>query len=233
VSGIAVDQSAEQARTALLAAARGARGKPAREPEFPGQATAMSVAAGSEAPRFPGELPAMWNVPRHPNPYFTGRQPLLDQLHARLTDQTLATRRVALTGTGGIGKSQLAVEYASRQRGDYDLVWWVRSEQPVTRLADYTALAAQPHVAADLGIDAGAEPELLVAAVRGWLEHHHRWLLILDNTETPEAVDGLLPASGTGHVLITSRAEIGWEPLAQRLPVEVLRACFRTWSGEA
>jgi len=56
-----VDQAAADARRMLLAAARGARGKPAEEPEFPGRA-AKPVGSGAEAPRFPGELPPDWGL---------------------------------------------------------------------------------------------------------------------------------------------------------------------------
>lgn len=76
-----VDQDAASAREALLAAARGARGKPAAEPEFPGDQRPAGSAI--EAPRFPGELPPVWNLPYHPNPYFTGRALLLTDIHAR------------------------------------------------------------------------------------------------------------------------------------------------------
>ena len=102
-----VDQDAAGARAALLAAARGARGKPVGEPEFPGRRAAVSA---TEAPRFPGELPPVWNIPSHPNPYFAGREPLLAEVYARLTAPDAASRRVALIGLGGIGKTQLAVE---------------------------------------------------------------------------------------------------------------------------
>src|SRR5215211_3205101 len=47
------------ARAALLAAARGARGKPTEEPEFPGGRG--SQVSATEAPRFPGDLPRVWN----------------------------------------------------------------------------------------------------------------------------------------------------------------------------
>jgi TIR domain len=59
-----VNQDAASARAALLIAARGARGKPAEEPEFPGDGRPAGSAI--EAPRFPGELPPVWNVPYHP-----------------------------------------------------------------------------------------------------------------------------------------------------------------------
>jgi hypothetical protein len=208
-------------RSALLAAARGTRGKPAEEPEFPGRA-AKPVGSGAEAPRFPGELPPIWNVPFHPNPFFTGRDLLLAELHASLTAPEVTGRRVALTGLGGVGKSQLTVEYAYRLQADFDLVWWVRAEQPTSLLADYAALASQPRLAADLGLAADTPQETAMAAARAWLEHQQRWLLVLDNAAEPTALVDLLPRSGSGQVVITSRTGIGWEQLATPLPVEVL-----------
>jgi hypothetical protein len=215
-----VDQDAASAKAALLAAARGARGKPTQEPEFPGDR--RPAGSATEAPRFPGELPPVWNAPYHPNPYFIGRQLLLDEVHSRLTAPEAARRRIVLTGLGGMGKTQLAVEYAYRHRADYDVVWWVRSEQPTSLLGDYAALASQPPLAADLRLAENAPQEAVVAAVRGGLERRRRWLLVFDNVEEPAAVAELLPRSGTGHVLLTTQTETGWEPLVDSLPVEVL-----------
>jgi tetratricopeptide (TPR) repeat protein len=164
----------------------------------------------------------VWNVPSHHNPYFAGRELVLAELTARLTTPETTSRRVALTGLGGVGKTQLAVEYAYRHRADYDLVWWVRGEQPTSLLGDYAVLAVQHPLAADLDLREGGPQEAVVAQVRGWLELHRRWLLVLDNVEEPQAVADLLPRSATGHVLLTSRADTGWEPLADPLPVEVL-----------
>jgi hypothetical protein len=104
-------------------------------------------------------------VPYHPNPYFTGSD--LDKIRARLTAPEATSRRVVLTGLGGIGKTQLAVEHAYRQRADYDLVWWVRSDQRTTLLGDSAALSGQPPLATDLKLADEASQEALAAAVRG------------------------------------------------------------------
>ena len=216
------DKDASNARTALLAAARGVRGKPSTEPVFPGvQRQAVSVA---EAPRYPGELPPVWNVPFHPNPFFTDRDALLAELHTRLTAPDGPARRVVLTGLGGVGKTQLAVEYAYRQQRDYDLVWWVRAEQPETLLGDYAALVDQALVGDDLKLPPESSQENEAAAVRAWLERHRRWLLVVDNVDDRQAVAELLPRSSTGHVLLTSQGEVGWDFLADPLPVGVLAA---------
>jgi NB-ARC domain len=209
-----VGRDAKSARAALLTAVRGARGKPTEAPEFPGGR--RSEVSATEAPRFPGELPPVWNVPFHPNPFFTGRDLLLAELQSRLQEPDLVARRVVLTGLGGVGKTSVAVEYVYRQHADYDLVWCINGEQPASLLADLATLAGR------LGLATDAPQEDQVAALRGWLERHQRWLLVLDNIDDPQQVADLLPRSATGQVVITSRAGVGWERLASVLPVEVL-----------
>jgi hypothetical protein len=210
-----VGKDGASARSALLAAARGARDKPAEEPEFPG-AQPQPPRSASEAPRFPGELPPVWNVPFHPNPFFVGRDQLVAELQTRLQAPEAPVRRVVLTGLGGVGKTSVVVEYVYRHQADYDLVWWVNGEQPASLLADLAILAAQ------LGLADNAPQEAQVAALRSWLEHRRRWLVVLDNVDAPEVVAEWLPRSATGHVVLTSRGGVGWERLASVLAVEVL-----------
>jgi hypothetical protein len=173
-----VGRDAKSARAALLTAVRGARGKPTEAPEFPGGR--RSEVSATEAPRFPGELPPVWNVPFHPNPFFTGRDLLLAELQSRLQERDLVARRVVLTGLGGVGKTSVAVEYVYRQHADYDLVWCINGEQPASLLADLATLAGR------LGLATDAPQEDQVAALRGWLERHQRWLLVLDNIDDPQ-----------------------------------------------
>jgi hypothetical protein len=61
-----------------------------------------------------------------------------------------------------------------------------------------------------------------VVVLRTWLERHHRWLLLFDNADDPQAMIELLPRSGTGHVLVTSRTETGWDQLTTQVPIDVL-----------
>src|SRR5581483_822401 len=103
-----------EARERLLAGVRQGRGKPATV-AFPGSHGSFPSVA------FPGSLPAIWNVPFARNPFFTGRDSLLERLHAHLhtTQAAALSQPQAISGLGGIGKTQLALEYSYRYRQDY------------------------------------------------------------------------------------------------------------------
>ncbi len=163
--------------------------------------------------------PEVWNVPYYRNPYFTGRDELLDQLDELLAPfeqaATLTSRRVALTqpqaitGLGGIGKTQIAVEYAYRSRdsGRYRHTFWVNAASQETILASFVEIATLlPEFAARNETD----QRKLIEAVKHWLEQCKQpWLLIFDNVDHDgdlPAIREYLPQGGSGSVLLTTRA---------------------------
>ncbi|WP_037267849.1 hypothetical protein [Kibdelosporangium aridum] len=84
----------------------------------------------------------MWGSIPPRNPNFTGRVDLLHALGDRLkSDVFTAVLPSALHGMGGIGKTQIAVEYIYQHLGDYDLVWWVEAANPTHIRASLTELA--------------------------------------------------------------------------------------------
>jgi hypothetical protein len=74
------------------------------------------------------------NLPFAPNPAFTGREADLEKLGKLLQKrgEVAVTQTVALHGLGGVGKTQLAVEYAWKHLGGYEAVLWVRADSPQT-----------------------------------------------------------------------------------------------------
>jgi tetratricopeptide (TPR) repeat protein len=150
------------------------------------------------------DFPTIWNVPFAQNPFFFGRDDLLARLHTSLqTRQTTAlSQPQAFTGLGGIGKTQLAVEYAYRFRREYKAVLWARAESTDTLSASYTEIA----LLLNLPERNEQEQPLIIQATKRWLQTHRDWLLILDNADEPDLIAPFLPHVMNGHLLITTRA---------------------------
>jgi DNA-binding XRE family transcriptional regulator len=92
----------------------------------------------------PPEEASIWNVPFLRNPFFTGRDQILAHLHTALTSEpTLAalTQSYSLHGLGGIGKTQLVIEYAYQYRYEYEAVLWVEAETQTSLTSSFVALA--------------------------------------------------------------------------------------------
>jgi hypothetical protein len=116
------DLGADEARRALLDAVRGPS-RPDGEPMFPGRGETGGLRRlGGAGPRLPGSVPRVWNIPAR-NPGFAGRGKLLLSVRERLLVGDRAVVQ-AFQGMGGVGKTQLAAEYAHRFAGAYDLAWW-------------------------------------------------------------------------------------------------------------
>ena len=159
-------------------------------------------------PLKPIPAPRLFNVPIPRNPFFTGRTDILAKLHEALQTEneiaiTPSTKATALSGLGGVGKTQTVAEYAYRYYTDYSAVLWVLADGKDLLRSSFAQLSVL------LGFKAEKQDDQILA-VQSWLRNNDGWLLIFDNAETLELLTTakeLLPTHAQGHVLFTTRAQ--------------------------
>ncbi|MFJ3712070.1 FxSxx-COOH system tetratricopeptide repeat protein [Streptomyces sp. NPDC090053] len=169
-------------------------------------------------PRFPGTVPKIWNAPAR-NSGFTGRSLVLERMRDQLGGgmAVVLPQPQTLYGLGGVGKTQVALEYVHRFMADYDLVWWISAEQTDDVVSGLAELAVR---LGTQGADdmAAASQEAIDLLRRG--VPTARWLLVFDNADDPEQLKRFFPPGGPGHVLVTSRNQT-WSQYGDALPVDV------------
>jgi tetratricopeptide (TPR) repeat protein len=162
----------------------------------------------------PAGLPPIWNVPHNRNPNFSGRVELLGNLRTALTSGRPAALTQAISGMGGVGKTQLAVEYAYSHVDGYQAILWLPSEEPAALAAAYADLARRLNLPEQ---DASDQNEA-IEAVKDRLGRNGGWLLVFDNAPDAESIRDYLPQGAIGHLLITSR-DPNWGGTADVLQV--------------
>ncbi|KAF2788218.1 hypothetical protein K505DRAFT_315276 [Melanomma pulvis-pyrius CBS 109.77] len=174
---------------------------------------------------------------------FSGREDILEDVKICLSSTSSEKGRlckrgvVVLQGMGGIGKSQIALEYLYRNIEDYTAVFWIDATNPSTVeesgrgiMGGLIAHYAKKHrgglnfadIAIDLGIPGQITNEGFLSdqaasaawtSVRKWLtrDGNSGWCLVIDgfNIERDtERMQGLLPSSAYGHIIATSRVSV-------------------------
>ena len=164
----------------------------------------------------PTKVP-IWNVPYQRNLLFTGREDVLKQLYDALkAGKTAALAQPqAISGLGGIGKTQTAVEFAYRYKDGYKAILWVKAETERSINADFVTIASL----LDLPEKLEQDQHKIVEAVKRWFQGHTDWLLILDNADDIAMVHGFIPLGSKGHILLTTRAHATGR-IAKRIEVE-------------
>jgi NB-ARC domain len=147
------------------------------------------------------------------NRLFTGREKYLEQVANHFKTDTT----VVLSGLGGIGKTQLALEYAYRHFPNvYRAVLWVNADKAALQ-ASYADMAEV------LRLPERNERELdkRIHAVNRWLEDHTNWLLIMDNADDLPLVRSFFPKADHGHILLTTRTQMVGS-IASKIEIEAM-----------
>jgi len=153
-----------------------------------------------------GPLPARHRMPyRSLGEKFIGRVDSFWDLHDCLfrDGTTVLAGEAVVVGTGGLGKTQLAIEYAHRFGSVYTGgVYWVDADQGLS------TLISQISEAAGIEVDNKTDEANQVEQIwRGLNQLHGPSLIILDNFPENEPLQPYLPVGGRIHTLVTTRRQ--------------------------
>ena len=162
------------------------------------------------------------------NPDLFGRSQVLEHIHEILLPSrqesapygTSSLRSLVLCGFGGLGKTQIAVQFAHSVADQYDAVFWVQADGAEKIADSFREMAVELQL-----INAADAPDPVVTrkVVMEWLsiplksfvassedtsnmaQEMAKWLVIFDNADKPEILRDYWPISGNGSALVTSR----------------------------
>lgn len=143
------------------------------------------------------------NLPEQ-NRYFRGRADQFMSIYNLFKKQENNTVNICQTvsGLGGVGKTQLSIEYAYRFCGSYkNCIWFINAETTTTTQNYFVEFAK--HFKLPLSPD--FKPDDLHEVVKIWLSNNKEWLLIFDNLESADTIKPYLPSKINGRIIITTR----------------------------
>ncbi|MBI4752510.1 MAG: tetratricopeptide repeat protein [Acidobacteria bacterium] len=137
------------------------------------------------------------------------------------------TQPPAVSGLGGIGKTEIAKEFAHRWASSYELVFWMTADSKSAVMSGFRLLGKQVGV---VGSDETVPDEVVRHQVKQWLNDHDQYLLVYDNADDLNLIMDWLPDNRTGrrHVLLTTRAS-STRKVATKIEVEKLPPESGAW----
>ena len=169
--------------------------------------------------------------------YFVGRATNLASIESIFLPFTTVNRKVVvLHGLGGIGKSQLAIEFAKKHRDDYTAVLWLNAKTEDTLKRSFAANAKRlPKESLNQELLYGSQDEesldRILRETQAWLNlpGNDRWLLIYDNVDNPKVpenedeqaydIRSYYPEAHQGSIIVTTR----WKNLRLGHSLEVAK----------
>ena len=145
--------------------------------------------------------PCRFLVPYERDEQFVNRDDVMSQLRNIICEVSPENNhRVALYGIEGVGKTQIALSYVYTYRTSYERIYWINAADETSLFSGFQEINQLENCVAtdEMGMDE------LAKAVLAWLRCQKTWLVVLDDLDDIELVDGYLP-DASGHTLITTR----------------------------
>lgn len=164
--------------------------------------------------------PISWNLPRQDH-LFVGRENLLGDLNSKLhTNKENSKPNKSLivsvcAGLGGVGKTQLALQYIHYPKHSYTLRAWFASENIDQLRQQYIEFAKI------LGYrEENPSIKTALPYIKEWFSEHPGWLLVYDNVGSYEEIKEFLPEIG-GSIILTTRHQ-KWPSGFNTLDIDVM-----------
>ena len=147
---------------------------------------------------------SVYNAPYLSNDFFTDRASILARISSAFAEKpTNRTQVLALNGLGGIGKTQIALEYSYRSTDIYHTILWMNASSHEILSTEVSKFA--DHFSPSERYD--EDEQQLFSAFQHWLQEQPTWLLVLDQIADMTLLDLIIPAHSHGHVLLTTRSQ--------------------------
>ncbi|MCL1976239.1 MAG: NB-ARC domain-containing protein [Firmicutes bacterium] len=141
------------------------------------------------------------NFTDKPTPHFIGREDTIKAIHDCFRQGESVSLTQTISGLGGVGKTQVAMEYAHRYAHEYDVIWWIVAENLEDIYKKILDFVKRKKLLKD-----NNDNTVILGNFLSWFENNTNWLIIYDNVEDFQALKPFLPKKDNGNILITTRA---------------------------
>ncbi len=160
------------------------------------------------------KVPKIWNIAYERKKFF-GREEILQKINTVLEPSNEETKEVSITGLPGIGKTQIAKQYAKKYLNNYDIVWWFYASDNLENQFLKLGLEFSKKNHHSSLLLSTNNPSESIEEIKEYLRTTPKnWLLIFDNTPNDMEIEKYIPhhhASSRGHIIITSKNSKGWK----------------------
>lgn len=157
------------------------------------------------------KFPLIWNV-QNANEYYVGRVEVIKEINNNLAKNM---REIAIVGSAGIGKTQLAKKFAESKKGNYQIIWWLdvgkNLETQFIKIAnEWNKVHKNPSQQINLYLP---QIEIMTQIKDKLRTTNLNWLLIFDNVTDRNQIEKYIPDKhnkSKGHIIITSKNPSSW-----------------------